>query len=117
MWSIPRTLIKFWALAHFKLSYLLNSKNTDFGWILAVKLGSKNDQVGPKSRLGPKSSNFFTLFLAPKKGLQKQVQHIAFPPPPGAGRRHGGVPSGVVVKTHFFVKTEVSLQSECVLAT
>ena len=43
MWSIPRTLSKFWVLEHFKLSYLLDSKKYGF-W---VDFGS---QVGPKNR-------------------------------------------------------------------
>ena len=32
MWSIPRTLSKFWVLEHFKLSYLLDSKKNGF-WV------------------------------------------------------------------------------------
>ena len=39
----------------------------DFGWILGAKLDSENGQVGPKSRLGPKYSNFLKDSLSVKK--------------------------------------------------
>ena len=39
----------------------------DFGWILGAKLESENGQVGPKSRLGPKYSNFLKVSLGVNK--------------------------------------------------
>ena len=43
---------------YLKLSYLLDPKNTDLGWILGVKLGSEIGHVGSKTARCPVKRNF-----------------------------------------------------------
>ena len=62
----------------------------DFGWILGAKLESENGQVGPKSRLGPKYSNFLKDSLGVKKNDWEKLHFWSHLGPDLAKTIHGG---------------------------
>ena len=85
MWSIPRTLSKFWVLAHFKLSYLLESKKYGFWLDFGCQVEVQNRSSWPQEGLG----GFLRRFLRPLNfELKKHRKNSFFGPPK---KRVGGM--------------------------
>ena len=73
MWSIPRTLTKFWVFRCLKLSYLLEPQKHWFWLRFGGQVGTRNRPCWPQEALGtPKKLFFRPLNFHPKRRQKKE---------------------------------------------